>query len=192
MGVGDKETFPAAARMLRQGFHYVGARSPTGSAGRKIDPQRPGHRHGLSSLCMVQFDPDRPAEVLFFHNNLDKFSLDVQSRWEAYERRWQWMTRPGYSLRAHAHEEPDLVRVEAVGGVDVERWCWEELMRLRCAGWVDEYALALEQRSLKAGKGFAKTHQHMALSTIDRPFPSGMVLDEHITGVFDPDRKSVV
>lgn len=81
------------------------------------------------------------------------------------------------------------MKVAPIDGVDVERWCFEELMRLRCAKWLDGYALALEQRGIKGGRGSVRTWEHMGLSTINRPFPFGMVLDEHITGVYDPPKK---
>ena len=106
MGVGDKETFPAAMSMLRQPFAMV--RHPTGSAGRQVKPVIRGHSKALASLCMVQHHP-QSGLPLFFHNNLAKFSMDVPSDFKFYSRLWEVMTPPGWDFQQHVHSEPDLV-----------------------------------------------------------------------------------
>ena len=86
LGVGDKETFPAAMSMLRQPYAVVPY--PTGSAGRRVKPMIEGHAHALASICMVQHHPETGLP-LFFHNNLAKFDMDVPSDFRWYQRLWQ-------------------------------------------------------------------------------------------------------
>ena len=68
-------------------------------------------------------------------------------------------------------------------GVDLERECWAVLMALRCESWLDGYGLALAQRAASAGRE-SRTWETLALLHTERPPEAGMLLDEHITGVY--------
>ena len=180
MGVGDKETFPAAMRMVQQPFEYV--RHPTGSAGRQVSAVIPGQSVALASLCMVQYHPDSGAP-LFFHNNLAKFSMDVPSDFAFYKRLWQVMVPAGFRFSEHVHEEPALVPVLDVLGFDLERECWHQLMQLRCQTWLEGYSVVLRERAAQTGRD-SRAWEHFELVHTDRGLDSGIVLDDHITGIY--------
>ena len=179
MGVGDKETFPMAMRMLQQPYHAVGDDFPVGSAGLRGAPRRVGGGASLQSTCMVQYHPATGAPLLF-HSNLNKWRLNVPTRWAAYRRRWSVMVPPGWRFVRHHSEDPPLVRVvdaTASLGYDVERACWEVLVALRCAPWFEAY---IQQHATDAAE-------------VERVFEyspeahyNSFVLDDHMTGRYEP------
>lgn len=55
-------------------------------------------------------------------------------------RRWQLKTPGGFSFQEHKHEEVPLEPMGLIGGVDLEKECFEQLQKLRCLPWLDACA----------------------------------------------------
>lgn len=99
----------------------------------------------------VQHHPLTGRPILF-HNNLNKFALNVPPYWEKYEARWRVITPPKFSFREHAGEEPQMVPLRdrlAALGYEPERACWEMLMQLRCARWFERYTELMRARGAR-------------------------------------------
>lgn len=194
MGMGDKETLPMAMRMLQLPYHDVGHAWPTGSAG--LMAQRESHDSlgtrlhertlEFRSNTMVQYHPSTGA-LLLLHGNLAKWDLGVPTTWGNYTRRWQVITPAGWRVT-------DTITAGGDGGgsladtlqsrlepgyhvLDPERVAWEELTRLRCAPWLNEYL-----QSLAAPGDVEHVYDNA-------PTPNGyhfMLLVEHASGKYLP------
>ncbi len=153
---------------------------PVGSAGLRAAPRRRGGGPALESTCMVQYHPATGA-LLLFHSNLNKWTLNVPTRWPAYRRRWSVIVPPGWRFVKHHEEAPPLVPVtEATAhlGYDVERACWEFLLQLRCAPWFETYIAGHSANAAEA--------EHVFLYAPEDRY-NAFVLDEHMTGKFEPE-----
>lgn len=175
LGMGDKETFPLAMRMLQMPYHAVGDTLPVGSCGLPGEPRAAGGAATLRSTTMVQYHPSTGG-VLLFHSNLNKWTLNVPTRWSVYQRRWQVITPPRWRFQAHQLEDPPLLQVsEQLADLrrDPEKVAWETLMHLRCAGWLEAYLLSLQgARDVERAYDFDAAHAGYA----------SFILDEHMTG----------
>ena len=174
LGMGDKESFPLAMRMLKQPYHSVGEAYPVGSVGLEGAPRVLGGPPALQSTTMVQYHPATGLPLLF-HSNLNKFSLNVPVLWGHYERRWQVVTPPRWRFQAHKAEDPPLRPLR--GGrelgldYDPERAVWDFLVSLHCTPWLEAYLL-----------GVGSPAQVERVFDSHRMPYNSFLLDEHMTG----------
>ena len=145
-----------------------------GSAGLPGPPRTTGDTPSLRSTCMVQYDP-RNGKLLLFHSNLNKWSLDFPTTWADYRRRWEVFAPPGWRFVSHHTQAPPLLpAAEATAGVgfDIERVCWQILVRLRCEPWFHSYVV---DHSANLGE----TEQVFKYEPSDHY--NAFVLDDHMT-----------
>jgi hypothetical protein len=129
---------------------------------------------------MVQYHPGTGG-MLLFHSNLNKWTLNVPTRWSAYRRRWSVIVPPGWRFVRHHEEDPPLLPVvdaTASLGYDAERACWEILMQLRCAPWFDGYIQGHSANGVDAERVFEYSPEERY---------NAFVLDEHMTGKYEPE-----
>jgi len=177
LGMGDKETFPMAMRMLRMPYHQVGDSFPLGSIGLRGSPRKAGGLPVLLSTTMVQYHPATGLPLLL-HSNLNKWTLNTATRWEGYERRWQVITPPGWRFSSHHDEDPPLLDLRDGARLSVrfdpEKVAWTYLTGLHCSGWLESY-LALVGNPGQIERVFDARRT---------PYNS-FLLDEHMTGQFE-------
>jgi hypothetical protein len=130
---------------------------------------------------MVQHHPASGAPLLL-HSNLNKWTLNVPTRWTSYTRRWQVVTPPGWRFADHPGAPPPLVPIAqatAPLGYDVEQSCWAALQELRCQPWFEGY---VSEQAAASGHGVREVERIFEYQPATGY--ASIVLDEHITGVY--------
>ena len=126
LGQGDKESFPIAWLTLGLPYHLV-----------QDAPTRIGQwsKSGGSAFLTRALGQRSPAgELAFVHNNVHKFDLALPADFNHYQRRWN-----DFASLSAEEDSFTYLELNEHAGFDVEKECFNALVRLRCKPWFDRY-----------------------------------------------------